>query len=274
MYITPAVRAAPGRGYVHYFSQYYIRVLQAGVFCPTLAPPRPAGPARRDTPVSALSKKYCLCIVLLLLTGAARAELWQGICVNVIDGDSLIITHNDAAKEIRLYGIDAPEFDQPFGKQARACTRDLVLRQSVSVEPLEIDTYGRTVAKVHIPEGCLNELLIAQGCAWVFTRYCKPADRKAWAALEQDARQQGRGLWAQPGPEPPWQYRSARRANGNKAAETSGPVRGYYHGNTRSRVFHAPGCAAYACKNCTVGFNSIGEALRAGYKPCKKCIDN
>ena len=52
-----------------------------------------------------------------------------------------------------------------------------------------------------------------------------------------------------------------------------GMVSGHYRGNTRSRVFHAPACDYAACKNCTAGFNSIGAAMRAGYKPCKKCID-
>ncbi|MBM4312001.1 MAG: nuclease [Deltaproteobacteria bacterium] len=218
-------------------------------------------------------KKYILCALILSLAVAARAETWQGTCAAVLDGDSLVVMHEGGKKQIRLYGIDTPEFDQPFGKQARACTRDLVLQKKVTVEPIEIDKYGRTVAKVHTAEGCLNELLLERGCAWVYRRYCKANDLKAWTALEQSARLQGLGLWSQSDPVPPWKYRSTGRMPDHKQVKKSGEVTGYYRGNTGSRVFHAPGCTAYACKNCTAGFNSLGAALRAGYKPCKKCID-
>lgn len=44
-----------------------------------------------------------------------------------------------------------------------------------------------------------------------------------------------------------------------------------YHGNIMSKVFHLPGCAYYDCDNCSAIFNSREEAVRAGYKPCKKC---
>ncbi len=37
---------------------------------------------------------------------------------------------------------------------------------------------------------------------------------------------------------------------------TTGP----YHGNSRSKVYHAAGCQYYDCKNCTVGLASA-EAL-------------
>ena len=138
-------------------------------------------------------KKYGICALLLCLACAVRAETWQGTCVSVIDGDSLMVTHAGGKKEVRLYGIDAPEFDQAFGRQARAFTRSLVLQKKVTVEAVEIDKYGRTVAKVNTPEGCVNERLIAEGCAWVYKRYCKAGDQKAWSALEQTARQQGLG---------------------------------------------------------------------------------
>jgi micrococcal nuclease len=125
-------------------------------------------------------KKYCICVVLLCCASVVQAETWQGTCVSVIDGDSMMITHAGGKKEVRLYGIDTPEFDQPFGRQARDFTRSLVLQKKVTVEPFEIDKYGRTVAKVNTPEGCVNERLVQEGCAWVFKRYCKAPGSRAW----------------------------------------------------------------------------------------------
>ncbi len=229
--------------------------------------------SRGEVLVAVLLKKYLICALLLFLAGAARAETWQGTCKSVIDGDSLVVSHEGGKKEIRLYGLDAPEFDQPYGRQARACLRTLVLKKTVTVEPIDTDTYGRTIAKVFVPEGCVNECLVAEGCAWVYTRFCKPEDRRAWGALEQNARQQDMGLWSQDNPVAPWDFRRNKRQAEPKQADNHVTASGYYRGNTRSFVFHAPGCRYATCKSCTVGFNSIGAALRAGYKPCKKCID-
>lgn len=44
-----------------------------------------------------------------------------------------------------------------------------------------------------------------------------------------------------------------------------------YHGNTRSRKFHAPWCYHYDCPNCTRVFTSRDEAIRAGYEPGGNC---
>jgi endonuclease YncB( thermonuclease family) len=217
--------------------------------------------------------KYSICVFLLSLAASVWAENWQGTCVGVIDGDSLVVKHASEKKEVRLYGIDAPEFNQAYGRQARKCLSALVLKKEVQVEPVTTDRYGRTVAKVHTRDGCVNEQLIAQGCAWIYTRFCGPDEVKAWSSLEQNARQQGLGLWSRPDPVAPWNFRQKKRPAKQGEQHQHGMASGYYRGNTSSLVFHAPGCDYATCKHCTAGFNSIGSAMRAGYRPCKKCID-
>jgi endonuclease YncB( thermonuclease family) len=224
--------------------------------------------------VAASLKKHLVCAFVLLLAVTVRAETWQGTCTGVLDGDSLLVSGGRGKKEVRLYGVDAPEFDQAYGRQARACLRTLVLKKTVTIEPLDMDTYGRTIAKVYREGDCVNERLIADGCARVYTRFCKPEDREAWSVLEHNARQQRSGLWSQDNPVAPWDFRRTKWRAEPKQAKATVPVSGYYRGNTGSRVFHAPGCSYAGCKRCTAGFNSIGEALRAGYTPCKQCIDN
>lgn len=214
-----------------------------------------------------------MCIALVCLAAAAQAESWQGACVNVLDGDSLLVAHKSGRKEVRLKGIDAPEFDQPYGTEASDCLRALVLRQTVTVEPFAIDAYGRTIAKVYISGECVNERLLAQGCAWLYTRFCTSGDLKAWKSLEKKARDGRLGLWSQPDPRAPWDFRRSKRTAEQQQGTTRAQADGFYRGNTSSFVVHAPGCAYAACKNCTQGFNSIGAALRAGYRPCKKCIE-
>ena len=44
-----------------------------------------------------------------------------------------------------------------------------------------------------------------------------------------------------------------------------------YHGNLKSRKFHAPDCRYYHCKNCRAVFKGRTSAIQAGYIPCKVC---
>lgn len=48
-------------------------------------------------------------------------------------------------------------------------------------------------------------------------------------------------------------------------------VAGKYHGNAKTHVLHGPKCPAYNCPNCVIGFRSVREARRKGYKP-HSCI--
>jgi len=43
-----------------------------------------------------------------------------------------------------------------------------------------------------------------------------------------------------------------------------------YHGNSKSRVYHGPGCRYYNCKACTVILKSEKEAKTKGFKKCRK----
>lgn len=44
-----------------------------------------------------------------------------------------------------------------------------------------------------------------------------------------------------------------------------------FHGNTKSYVFHRPGCRYFDCKHCTRVFSSREEAVAAGFRPCRVC---
>jgi endonuclease YncB( thermonuclease family) len=73
------------------------------------------------------------------------------------------------------------------------------------------ERYGRTVAFVRVGSTLVNEELIRQGVAWVFTRYCDRAICQEWKKLEAEAREAKRGLWSMPNPVPPWEWRRQER---------------------------------------------------------------
>jgi micrococcal nuclease len=143
--------------------------------------------------------------LLLLLPSFSWA--WSGKVVGVIDGDSITVLHDGRGEEIRLWGIDCPEKRQAYGTRAKQATSALVFGKIAEVEPLDVDRYGRAVALVTVGGTLVNQELIRQGLAWVYTRYCKRPDCSKWKRLEAEARAARRGLWADSHPVPPWEFR-------------------------------------------------------------------
>jgi len=74
------------------------------------------------------------------------------------------------AEKIRLRAVDCPEKHQDFGTKAKHITSILVFAKVVGVDPVTTDCYGRTVAFVRVGDSLVNEELIRQGLARVFTR--------------------------------------------------------------------------------------------------------
>ncbi len=80
----------------------------------------------------------------------------------------------------------------------------------LEVEPVTTDRYGRTVAFVRVGDTLVNEELIRQGLAWMFTRYCDRPICEEWKKLEAEARETRRGLWSMLKPAAPWEFRRKR----------------------------------------------------------------
>lgn len=153
---------------------------------------------------------FCLCLCL-----ATPAWAFQARTKSVHDGDSINITNSDGVVvNIRLYGVDAPELKQSFGYQAKKRLIKLASRQTVDIEPMDTDRYGRTVALVRLKDGTLvNEVMVAEGLAWVYDAYCHREELcRNLHSLQDRARQERRGLWAESDPTPPSQWRREHKA--------------------------------------------------------------
>ena len=151
--------------------------------------------------------------LIFLLIIPCLAWAWSGMVVGVTDGDTIKVmgTHNKQVK-IRLYGIDTPEKGQAFGKKAKQFTSDMVFGKVVEVEVMDTDRYGRTVALVAVNKQILNEELLKAGYAWVYYQYCHEMICHAWADYQFAAKLDKRGLWADPNPIPPWEFRRKKRS--------------------------------------------------------------
>lgn len=125
--------------------------------------------------------------------------------VAVLDGDTIEVLHHGKAERIRLNGVDCPEKKQPFGQKAKQLTSSLAFGKTVVVVPTQKDRYKRTVGDVFLPNGInLSYELVRAGLAW---RYRKYSDDVVLGVLELEAQLARRGLWSDPHPVPPWEYR-------------------------------------------------------------------
>lgn len=146
-----------------------------------------------------------LLLQLLVLPTVTHAMSFTGKVVKVSDGDTIQVMHEGKAEKIRLAGIDCPESKQPFGQAAKRFVLDIAAQKTVTVLVETADRYGRTVGEVILPDGrSLNQELIRAGYAWWYRKY---SSNLTLGALEEDARKDKKGLWVDPNPIPPWEWR-------------------------------------------------------------------
>lgn len=121
-----------------------------------------------------------------------------GQVVRVVDGDTYDVLACGAVQRVRLLGVDAPEPDQPFGRQAADSAAQLLKPQRpVWLTRRGVDLYGRTLATVRLPVAsgpalALDSLLVVRGWAWAWDPKRRVAGRAAQQAAAMSAR---RGLW-------------------------------------------------------------------------------
>lgn len=143
------------------------------------------------------------CACTLGFASAARAD-FAGPVIAILDGDTIDVLIDRQPVRVRLAQIDAPEKRQAFGTRSRQALSSLVFRQSVTVADAGRDRYGRVLGTVYVSGVNVNAEMVRQGMAWVYRQYA--TDRSLFA-LEDEARTGRRGLWADPSPVPPWQFR-------------------------------------------------------------------
>jgi endonuclease YncB( thermonuclease family) len=146
-------------------------------------------------------------IVILIVSVASQSFAWSGKVIGVAQGDTITVLRDRQHVTVRLYGIDTPEPGQAFSNKAKQFTSEMVLGKLVEVGGINVDHYGRTVSLVYVEgRGVCDELLKA-GLAWLYYLYCNLPICAEWKKLESKAQEAGRGLWSEPNPVPPWEFR-------------------------------------------------------------------
>jgi endonuclease YncB( thermonuclease family) len=152
----------------------------------------------------------------LLLSTQANAD-FIGKVVKISDGDTItVLDSSNRQQRVRFNQIDAPESSQAYGQRSRQ-NISFIHNQNVYVDEDSKDKYGRTLGTVYLMKdgqttnlhfrNSVNYKQIKDGYAWVYRQYAKD---KTLIADETAARIAKRGLWADPNPVPPWEYRRSK----------------------------------------------------------------
>ena len=159
---------------------------------PTRVRQRPARPLWRSA-TDAFVFVVALSVIAVALKVSGVLTIDDGP-VRILDGDSL----RRGEIDIRLAGIDAPEYDQicrdetgrnwACGRAAAQELRKLVDGRDVGCSAVETDRYGRTVAHCTAGDIDLNKEMVRLGFAVSY-------DGFAYARSEAEARDAKRGLW-------------------------------------------------------------------------------
>lgn len=159
--------------------------------------------------------KLFLAIVIAFFAGAGHTGTLIGTVIGVTDGDTITVLDDAKVQhKIRLAGIDAPEKKQPFGRRAKERLAELVAGKTVEVATEKHDRYGRTLGKVFAESRDANLAMVVSGFAWHYKKYQgeqSPSDRLLYDSAEQDARMARRGLWSDPTPITPSDWRAGTR---------------------------------------------------------------
>lgn len=137
-------------------------------------------------------------------------ERIAGRVASVADGDTLTLELANGEKvRIRLFGIDAPERDQPYGKESGQALRSMVEGKRIEVLRRDVDQYGRTVGTAFKDGQDVNLTQVSTGMAWWYEEYAK-RDQELKSA-EQAAKRAKIGLWRDKSPVAPWDWRRQQR---------------------------------------------------------------
>jgi endonuclease YncB( thermonuclease family) len=153
-------------------------------------------------------------------SSAPEGQSRQGGAYDAIDGDSF----RTGDVEIRLYGIDAPEYRQtcsgrdgkahPCGKMARDALSKLIRKKDVICSTLDRDRYGRQVSVCKHGALEINREMVRLGWAVAYRKHAG-----SYVSAEREAKAAQRGIWAWTF-EMPEDYRNRRRAvEGNVVGE-------------------------------------------------------
>ena len=176
-----------------------------------------------QSPLTRFTRFSAICMLAMgavFAAGAAEKYVssaqWIGTVTYVTDGDTLWVRPASGAKSVRIRidGVDAPEICQTYGMAARKALSARLANQTVTVQTISRDSFGRLLARVSVTpkfksSADVGEWLVREGHAWSY-RYRR--DSGPYANQQATARAARKGLFAATRPQEPREFRKLHGA--------------------------------------------------------------
>lgn len=206
--------------------------------------------------------------------------------IRIIDGDTFKGIIESDTLTVRLIGIDCPESRKntkayndakesendvgtivAMGELAKEFTKKHLKKNETVYLEFDVgenDKYGRILAYVWLSDTLMyNDLILKEGYAQMMTIPPNVKYQEEFLKAYKSARENEKGLWS------PILILPVKQ----QAEDKEKIIPKFYIGNKQSEIFHNPECSSakrMSDKN-KVLFNSREKALKAGFKPCKRC---
>lgn len=148
-----------------------------------------------------MSAKYLIILILYLPLFAFSDKV-----ISIHDGDTITVLNGKEQTKVRLFGIDAPELKQPYGKKSKQFLANLIAGEVVEVDENGKDRYKRTIGTIYLNGADINAQMVANGYAWAYRKFSKK-----YTAQESKAKSQRLGLWRDKAPTPPREWRKGSK---------------------------------------------------------------
>lgn len=139
---------------------------------------------------------------MAILVIASPLFALSGKVISIHDGDTITILQDKQQIKVRLFGIDAPELKQPYGKKSKQFLANLIAGEVVEVDENGKDRYKRTIGTFYLNDKDINAQMVENGYAWAYRNFSKK-----YTPQESKAKSQKLGLWRDKEPIPPWEWR-------------------------------------------------------------------
>jgi len=224
------------------------------------------------------------------IQGSGAPHVLVGQVIEVIDGNTIRVNLGDRAEIVRYIGINTKEINQPTkgpeasGGETAETNRQLVARQQIRLEldAQERDREGRLLAYVYVADKMVNAELVRRGSAEIMTVQPNVRYRDLFVTLEQEARDDRRGLWADPSE--PTTPTSVAQAGPPDAGERPGvppesawtcpvsqPIKGNLSTYSSGRcIFHVPDSELYGATKPERCYASVDDARRDGCQAARR----
>jgi micrococcal nuclease len=131
---------------------------------------------------------YCCFSLVLLLAGCNKAVNVKQISI-VVDGDSVVL-QGESALRLDLAFIDAPEREQPYGREAKD-----YLKQLVNSGTVEVLVNDNNQVELQQNNQSVNLMLVEQGYAWASLNIADPIEAFRYIEAQKTAIANLDGLW-------------------------------------------------------------------------------